>query len=107
MTTLRSFQNEIDEIHHREAVKQRVQALAEQEKLKDAKKTPVKSPTKAVAAETKVPADQLPVHDAEGSVDDVLNQDKIQVRFVLREELHTRLMLGPGAATREQNRRSP
>ena len=31
MATLRSFQNEIDEIHNREASKQRVQALHEKE----------------------------------------------------------------------------
>lgn len=37
MTSLRSFQNEIDEIQQREVLKQRIQAKAEQEKAKDLK----------------------------------------------------------------------
>lgn len=44
MTSLRSFQNEIDQIQHREVVKQRTQAKIEQEKAKDIKKAPIKSP---------------------------------------------------------------
>ncbi|EKM54471.1 uncharacterized protein PHACADRAFT_174976 [Phanerochaete carnosa HHB-10118-sp] len=35
MTSLRSFQTEIDEIHHREAVKQRLQTLSEQGGLRE------------------------------------------------------------------------
>lgn len=52
MTSLRSFQNEIDQIQHREVTKQRVHAKAEQERVtRDAKKVPVKSPTKEAAGE--------------------------------------------------------
>ncbi|GJE92240.1 P-loop containing nucleoside triphosphate hydrolase protein [Phanerochaete sordida] len=82
MTTLRSFQTEIDEIHHREAAKQRVQALAEQEKLKDAKKTPGKPQTKVAAAETKPAPDEQPTATTAGTedvtLDDALEQTKIQ-----------------------------
>lgn len=52
MASLRSFQNEIDQIQHRETLKQRIQAKAEQERARDVKKAPVKSPTKAVAVDT-------------------------------------------------------
>jgi hypothetical protein len=47
MTTLRSFQNEIDEIHTREVLKQRTQALLDKEK--DGK--PAKGKTKEEVSE--------------------------------------------------------
>ena len=50
----------MEEISHREALKKRAQALAEQEKLKDAKKTPTKSPTKAIAVDTKASSADAP-----------------------------------------------
>lgn len=58
MTSLRTFQNEIDEIHHREVAKQRTKALAEKVKEKDPKdpkeasKQPVKADKAAKAEKT-------------------------------------------------------
>lgn len=55
MTSLRSFQNEIDQIQHREVIKQRVHAKAEQERVtRDVKKVSAKSPTKEVTDEPQV-----------------------------------------------------
>ena len=38
MTSLRTFQNEIDEIHHREVAKLRLKALAERKEAKEKEK---------------------------------------------------------------------
>ena len=55
MTSLRTFQTEIDEISHREVAKQRAHALAERAKLeKDAKKGPSKTHARKESTE---PAD--------------------------------------------------
>lgn len=77
MTSLRSFQTEIDEIHQREAIKQRLQALADQDKQKDAKKAAGKSPSKVASADQK----SAPVADAvsaETAIDDVIEEEKLQ-----------------------------
>lgn len=95
MTSLRSFQHEIDQIHHREVVKQRAQAAAGQDNAKDTKKTPLKSPTKAVAMAGDKKADkradsepQTNTADTENDAtpaadqadnDSPVDQDKIQV----------------------------
>ena len=102
MTSLRSFQNEIDQIHHREVVKQRAQAAAGQDNAKDTK-TPVKSPTKVVAVagdkntekgagseSQTTPADTE--NDAaadQADNDSPVDQDKIQVHSGWRESLGT------------------
>ncbi|KAI0374003.1 GTP-binding protein 1 [Pilatotrama ljubarskyi] len=52
MTSLRTFQSEIDQIHHREVAKQRAQAVAERAKAeKDVKKTPGKGHTRKESTE--------------------------------------------------------
>ena len=99
MTSLRSFQNEIEQIRQREIVKQRPPAKPEQEKLeksKDVKKTPVKPSAVVVAVaggddrderkqNTKVtlqPARSAEAEPALGEADDdsITEQDHIQVR---------------------------
>ena len=62
MAALRKFQNEIDEIHHKEVVKQRAQAstAAVREKaIQEAKK----SPTVPVKTGVKDPAPAEPAHN--------------------------------------------
>jgi hypothetical protein len=108
MTSLRSFQNEIDQIHRREVVKQRSQAAADKEQARDAKKTLVKPSTKAVAvasasdkkadkkSDIKLDIRLAPVEDAtvpaiEADNDPILDQEKIQVRAVagrMHRDLH-------------------
>ncbi|KAI0675339.1 GTP-binding protein 1 [Trametes maxima] len=57
MTSLRTFQTEIDQIHHREVAKQRAQAVAERVKAdKDLKKTPNKTDARKESTEAADPA---------------------------------------------------
>lgn len=89
MTTLRSFQDEIEVIHQRETVKQRAQGLAEQEKARDTKKGPVKSPTKTVAGDKlagdkqtgdkQTNAVEPAAVDIEHDADEPINPEQIQV----------------------------
>lgn len=65
MTSLRSFQNEIDSIHHREVAKKRAQTLAEREKDKDVKKSAAKPVVKVAEAQ---PVSEDAQDDDEASV---------------------------------------
>lgn len=57
MTSLRTFQNEMDEIHHREVLKKRLIAHAQElaEKEKDSKNRREKEPTKVLVQATECP----------------------------------------------------
>ncbi|CDO72535.1 hypothetical protein BN946_scf184983.g18 [Trametes cinnabarina] len=62
MTSLRTFQTEIDQIHHREVAKQRAQAVAERTKAdKDVKKTAGKGHTRKESTETAESAKYAPI----------------------------------------------
>lgn len=75
MTSLRSFQNEIDSIHHREVAKKRAQTLAEREKDKDVKKSAAKPAVKVAEAQ---PVSEDAQDDDEASV--LANvEEKVQV----------------------------
>jgi len=76
MTTLRTFQNEIDEIHNREISKQRAQAMVEKEKEKHSKGKVKEDTTHIVPA----PASAAEHHGAgsEGDLQELV--DRILVR---------------------------
>lgn len=75
MTSLRTFQNEIDQIQHREVAKQRTQAhVVEKTKEKDAK-----PPTKQTEAEIPPPTAALDAVD-ESTTELAETEEKIQVR---------------------------
>ena len=89
MTSLRTFQTEIDEISHREVAKQRAHAAAERAKLeKDAKKpTAAKTQTHArkesTTSEPVEPAPKEPIGPAsagngDGAMSDI--DEQLQVR---------------------------
>jgi hypothetical protein len=59
MTSLRTFQNEIDEIHARETTKQRAHAAADKEKEKE-NKNPQQSKGKEVKVESQEEGDAQP-----------------------------------------------
>ncbi len=88
MTSLRTFQTEIDEISHREVAKQRALAATERAKLeKDAKKPPA-TKTHAHARKDSTPAAEVTVESAtpnelirpagEGVMSDI--DEQLQVR---------------------------
>ncbi|PIL36211.1 hypothetical protein GSI_01872 [Ganoderma sinense ZZ0214-1] len=86
MTSLRTFQTEIDEISHREVAKQRALAAVERAKLeKDAKKTPApkththarkdSTPAAETAVEPTTPKEKEPIGPAgEGGMSDIDEQ---------------------------------
>ena len=86
MTSLRTFQTEIDEISHREVAKQRAHALAERAKLeKDVKKTASKAHARkeSTTSEPVEPASKDPIGPAsagngDGAMSDI--DEQLQVR---------------------------
>ena len=81
MTSLRTFQHEIDEIQHREVAKQRTQALAEKQ-VKEQEKEPKKGSAKAVV-EAKYATSTVPI-TISGVLDDdshlAETTEKVEVR---------------------------
>lgn len=88
MTSLRAFQDEIEEIHQREVIKKRAQTLIERQNLKEKDKKDAKKESKDTkntiqsAAVSPPQADAQPADDEEESLSDV--ETKIQVRTILR-----------------------
>lgn len=88
MTSLRAFQDEIEEIHQREVIKKRAQTLIERQNLKEKDKKDAKKDSKDTkntiqsVAELPSQVDAQPTDDEEESLSDV--ETKIQVRTILR-----------------------
>lgn len=68
MTTLRSFQNEIDEIHNREVMKQRTQALLDKEKDKSTKGKTKEESSDALGLKTSFDVSDLNLQEVEGRI---------------------------------------
>ncbi|RPD59809.1 P-loop containing nucleoside triphosphate hydrolase protein [Lentinus tigrinus ALCF2SS1-6] len=96
MTSLRTFQTEIDEISHREVAKQRAHALAERAKLeKDAKKTTKtharKESTEAPDASKPLVKEPITAPAAPGSGDAVMSDIDEQLQSLLLSRLPANL----------------
>ncbi|OSD06907.1 P-loop containing nucleoside triphosphate hydrolase protein [Trametes coccinea BRFM310] len=112
MTTLRNFQTEIDQIHHREVAKQRAQAVAERTKAeKDVKKTAGKGHARKESTEVvetvknagKEPiASHVAVGDAEATLSDI--DERLQPLLLSRipENLETARNLIASLLTRNR-----
>lgn len=99
MTTLRTFQDDIEKIHHQEVVKQRAKALVEKEKEKDTAKKVEREKGKDIKkaeAESAAPAsvvESVPPEDYESDVNSLEEKIQASLHCLIHVETIHRLTL--------------